>query len=114
MPIGKSWKFLTVFAFIQDNMTVDWYYLQVLFVTLCWIWGFNYTFKSGEIFGKIGDWGRKNLNENIISPLYDCPFCMSSVHGTIFYFLFLQPYGWFLWVVFCFALCGFSTMVDKK
>jgi hypothetical protein len=99
---------------VLSRMIIDWYYLQVFFITSAWIWGFNYTFKSGEIFGKIGDWGRKHLNENVISPIYDCPFCMSSIHGTLFYFIYLQQYGLFLWIVFCFALCGFSNWVDKK
>lgn len=93
---------------------IDWYYLQILFVCLCFIWGVNYTFKPGEIFGDIGDWGRKHLPEYIIAPIYDCQFCMGSVHGTIFYLFFLQSYGLGLWVVFCFALVGFSTMVDRK
>lgn len=95
-------------------LRIDEYYLLVLVLTAAWIWGFHYTFKSGEIFGKIGDLGRKHLHQDLISPLYDCPFCMSSVHGTIFYYLFLQSYGWLLWIVFCFGLCGFSTWVDKK
>lgn len=93
---------------------IDWYYIQVLFVTLLWIWGFNYTFKPGEIFGKLGDWGREHLPEKIVIPLYDCVYCQSSIHGTLFYFIYLQQYGLFLWVVFCFALCGFSSIVDKK
>lgn len=93
---------------------IDWYYIQILFVCLLWIWGFNYTFKPGEIFGDIGDWGRKHIHHNIITPLYDCVYCQSSVHGTIFYLLFLQSYGLVLWVVFCFALVGFSTIVDRK
>jgi hypothetical protein len=95
-------------------LRIDLYYILVLLVTAAWIWGWTYTFRSGEIFGRIGDWGRKHLPQDLISPLYDCPMCCSSVHGTIFYFLFLQHYGWFLWVVFCFGLCGFSTWVDKK
>lgn len=92
---------------------MNWYYLQIFFITLCWIWGFNYTFKTGEIFGVIGDWGRKHFHDNVIKPIYDCPYCMSSLHGTIFYLYFLQC-GFVLWVVFCFGLCGFVAITDKK
>lgn len=92
---------------------IDWYYLQILFVTLCWIWGFHYTFKTDEVFGDIGDWGRKHLNGHAILPFYDCPQCMSSVHGTLMYYLFLSDYGWDLWVLFCFALCGLSAIVSS-
>lgn len=92
---------------------IDIYYILVMFVTVCWCWGVNYTFSDGEIFGKIGNWGRKHLPQDLISPIYDCPFCMSSLHGTLFYLMFLQEYGVIMWVIFCFGICGFSAFVKK-
>jgi len=91
---------------------IDLEFLKVLLVALCWVWGVNYTFKTGEIFGKIGDWGRDKLPDWLITPLYDCPLCMASFHGSAFYWVFLQQ-GVLLWVVFCFAICGASAIVDK-
>ena len=93
-------------------MEIETEFLKVLLVALCWVWGFNYTFKTDEIFGKIGDLGRKKLPDWFITPLYDCPICMSSAHGTGFYLVFLQD-GFILWGVFIFALCGASAIVDK-
>lgn len=92
---------------------IDWYYLQVLFITDFFIWGLNYCFKEGEILGVIGEWMRKHVNDNINKPLFDCPYCMSSVWGTTFYLLFLQPYGWLLWPIFCVCLCGLTAILDK-
>lgn len=93
-------------------MTLE--FALVAIVCCAWIWGFNYTFLTGEIFGLIGDLGRRNLNENVIKPIYDCPYCMSSIHGTTFFILFLRDYPWWMWIIFCFVVCGGVAITDKK
>jgi len=89
-------------------------YILVMFLAVCWIWGFNYCFKEGEIFYPIGEWLRKHVKDYFLKPTIDCPYCMSSVHGTIIYALFIPEYGWFMWVYFCFAICGLTAILDKK
>lgn len=82
-------------------------------ITVAWIWGFEYTFKDGEIFGQPGQWMRENLPDWILKPTIDCKYCMSSVHGTIFYF-WLMPLNFVWWIVFCFCCCGLTAILDNK
>lgn len=89
----------------------DLYYFMIMALCVAWIWGFNYTFKPGEIFGDIGDWMRDTFQDRISKPLFDCPFCMSSVHGTAFFVVFLWGYPWYLWIIFCFSLTGLSALI---
>ena len=90
------------------------YYLFVMFVTCAWIWGFEYTFKPGEIFGRAGEWMNRNLPEWLCKPTFACKYCMSSVHGTILFWSFLPTYPIYMWVIFCFSLTGLTAMIDKK
>lgn len=85
-----------------------------MFIGVAWIWGFEFTFQSGEIFGKIGDWMRARLPEWILKPLFDCRYCMSSIHGTFIFCLFLWGWVWWTWVIFCFCLCGITAIFDNK
>lgn len=95
-------------------MKITWEFILTSVACCAWQWGFNYTFLTGEIFGPIGDWGRRNLNANVIKPIYDCPYCMSSIHGTAFFIVFLSGYPWWMWPVFCFSVCGWVAITDKK
>lgn len=89
--------------------------LLTMFLALCWIRGFNFIFLPGEIFGEIGDKMRLRLIDWIAKPLFDCPFCMPSIHGTIFYALFCwQSNPVYMWPIFCIALCGLVVLTDKK
>lgn len=92
---------------------IDTYYLYILAVTVAWIWGFEYVFKPGEIFSRVGDWIRDVFPEWICKPLFDCKYCMSSVHGTIMFAIFLSGYPWPLWILFCFCLTGITAMIDR-
>lgn len=95
---------------------MNYYYefIAVILITVAWIWGFEYTFKEGEIFGKPGEWMRAHLSEWITKPTFDCKYCMASVHGTIFYALFLLNYPWWMWIVFCFCVCGTTAIFDNE
>lgn len=89
---------------------IDIYYLMVMGVTLAFIWGLNYACRSGEILGTPADWIRKNSPDWINTPLFDCPYCMASVWGTLSFALFLWGYPWYLWVIFCFCLTGLGHL----
>lgn len=86
-------------------------FLLWIVIGVCWILGFNLCFQEGEIFGKIGE-KLKPLPDWIKKPTFDCPYCMSSVHGTILFFLFI-PYAWYYWILYCFCLTGFVVIVKK-
>lgn len=89
-------------------------FILVMFIAVCWIWGFEYTFKDGEIFGRPGNWMRANLSEWINKPTIECKYCMASVHGTIIYLIFLSHYPWWMWIIFCFCCCGMTAIFDNK
>jgi hypothetical protein len=93
------------------------YYIRFItaaFIAVGWIWGFEFTFKDGEIFGRPGNWMRAHLPEWVNKPLFDCKFCMSSAHGTIMYLILLSGYPWYMWIVFCFSCCGMTAIFDNK
>jgi len=93
---------------------IDLYYFMVMAVALFWIWGFNYLFKQGEILGWPGDYLREKLPEWMITPLIECPYCMSSVHGTGFFILFLWGYPWYMWLFFIVCLTGASVIFKSE
>lgn len=98
----------------METLTFYIEFILVAFIAVGWIWGFEYTFKEGEIFGRPGQWMRRNLPEWMLKPTIDCKYCMSSVHGTLFFLLFLNDYPWWAWIIFCFFCCGFTAILDKK
>jgi len=89
-------------------------FVAALFIAVCWIWGFEFTFQSGEIFGNIGDWLRARVNEWYLKPLFECKYCMASVHGTLMFVVLLWGYPWYMWIVFCFCCCGATAIFDQK
>lgn len=92
---------------------IDTYYLMVMGVTLAFNWGLSYCFHSDEVFGLAGDWMRKHWPEWVNKPLFDCPYCMSSIYGSLSFVVFLWGYPWFLWVIFCFCLTGLSALIKE-
>lgn len=54
--------------------------------------------------------------EWITKPLFDCPICMASIHGTLWfagilpYFFSVQMHIKF-WILFMFCLCGLNTII---
>jgi len=93
---------------------IDLYFILIMFVTVCWIWGFEHLFKEGEIFEKAGKWIEAKVGDWWCKPLICCKYCMSSFHGTIFYWLLIPEYGVILWPVFCVCLCGLTAILDNK
>lgn len=94
------------------------YYLTVMAVTLFFIWGLNYATRSDEILGIPADWLRKNSNDWakkwLLTPLFDCPYCMPSVWGTLSFIFFLWGYPWYLWIIFVVSLTGLGHLFKDK
>ncbi len=88
-------------------------YFAVLLIAVTFIWGLEYCFNDGEIFGKPGNWMRKHWPEWINKPLFQCKYCMSSVWGTTIFVAFLWGWSWPLWILFCFCCCGLTAIFDK-
>lgn len=90
------------------------HFFIIMFLALCWIRGFHFLFLPGEILGKVGEKIRLRVIDWVTKPLFDCSYCMSSVHGTIFFFSFLNTHTFYMWPVFCVALCGLVYLTDRK
>lgn len=68
----------------------------LLFISAFWIYGFNYatdyhqladgSFEYKNILWKAKYYSLKYIGEWWSRPLMTCTICMSSVHGTVFYF----------------------------
>lgn len=82
------------------------------------IYGFNILFQEGHLLEKQGEWITNKVGERWAKPLINCPICMSSIFGTLIFFLGLpisfdihMPLK--MWIPFVFCLCGFNTIVNK-
>lgn len=63
-----------------------------------------------DIYAKWDD--LKRWTKIIIKPLFACPYCAASFHGTIIYFVWVNE-GLFYWPVFCICLCGFNYLLSQ-
>lgn len=80
-------------------------------VTACLICiGIWTLFNKGMLLGWLGDVYERRLPEWINKPLWSCPQCMASVHGTWIWFAWDGPVE--LWIPFCLALCGLNRIVS--
>lgn len=84
---------------------------------ILWIAGVWTAFKPGMILGDIGDWLEyyaklllgKEGGEYVCKPLFRCPPCMASIHGT--YVWFAVDGGWWGLVPYCICLCGANAFL---
>jgi hypothetical protein len=91
-------------------------FIALLFLTSLWSWGVHAFF---ELTG-IELWFRGvdsippiiPLPEWIRKPLFECPPCMSSLHGTIAFFI-IGDFSIYFWPVFCFCLCGLNYIIKE-
>jgi hypothetical protein len=68
---------------------------------------------EGMIFDFIGDWLDRILpNKKLRLWTFDCPICMQSLYGTIFYWLWYGD-SWKEWIVVIIASVGLAAIVVK-
>lgn len=85
-------------------------FLILLILTFLWCYGVRTLFSEGFLLERVGDWAWEK-SEFISKPLFQCPPCQSSIHGTIAYFIFFD--GFLLWIPFCICLCGLNYLALK-
>jgi len=66
-------------------------------------------FGTGMILGWLGDIWERRLPNAINKPLWMCPPCMASVHGSWVCWMFIGDIN--VWIPFCLALCGLNKIV---
>ena len=77
-----------------------------------WCLGIRALFQEGMILEGLGQKLDETLPEWINKPLWRCPPCMASVHGTILWLTFLSgEYGLLSWPFFVVCLCGVNYVI---
>lgn len=87
-------------------------FLLKLFVASLMCVGIWNLFHKGMILGWLGDIWERRLPEAINKPLWSCPPCLASVHGTWIWF-YLGGDA-MMWVPFCLALSGLNKLLSDN
>jgi hypothetical protein len=71
-----------------------------------------------NIFERLGDWFDDHLpNDKLKSWIFECPICMNSLYGSIFYWLvyglWLRTAIWQEWIVVIMASVGLAAIIVK-
>ncbi len=82
--------------------------MEEILIISCWIWGVHSLFRH-LIFQEFGDFIERILGTTICKPIFICPPCMSSVHGSISG-LFIYGLS-FKVILFVIALTGFNYAI---
>jgi len=88
--------------------------LLLLLFNVCVTVGIFFTMKSDQIFGVIGDTVRM-APQWVAKPLVDCVPCMSSVYGTLIFWLFHSGgliAKLVLWPFYLAALVGMARLIN--
>jgi len=78
--------------------------LGVLIITGIWT-----CFGQGMVMGELADWMEDRFPQWVTKPLFACPPCMSSVHGTWIWFTLNGPVE--VWPIYVLALCGAMKLI---
>jgi hypothetical protein len=86
--------------------------LQVVFCELAII-GLWFAFSPGEIFGDVADYLEILLPKFLQKPIFSCYLCMSSVYGSLFFWLTHDLTNWhlILWPFYICALTGIGKVI---
>jgi hypothetical protein len=94
----------------ETLMNLDFFLLlPIACLIIIGIWN---AFAPGEIFGWLGKIWDRRLPEALSKPIYACPPCMASVHGTWVWILAGGQIEW--WIPFILALSGLNRLVSGK
>jgi hypothetical protein len=84
--------------------------LLMIVLGIGWIWGIKCLFAEHMILGTVAVKLRELIPTYITKPLFDCPPCMSSIHGSFIYLVYsgrsIQE-----WILYCILLCGFNYII---
>jgi len=90
-------------------MTIIDLLLMVSLGTL-WIWGIKCLFSEYMVLGTMAVRLRNLLPVYITKPLFDCPPCMASFHGTLIYIMY-RSHSVQEWILYCILLCGCNFII---
>lgn len=85
--------------------------IQVFTASIFWIWGVHCLLSEGFIFEGLGKVTERVMGSYWSKPLFTCPPCMSSIHGSIIYFLFINfDFGF---IPFAICLAGINFIIAE-
>ena len=86
-------------------------FFAALFLGSLWCFGVYAVFDNNHLLGHAGNWIEKHTSENFIRPLFGCPPCMASAHGTI---IGLCLFGFSLTIIpYVVMLCGLNFIIKN-
>lgn len=88
--------------------------LLLLAFNILVILGIVQTIDSEMIFEQPADWVRERVTPWITKPVFDCVYCMSSLWGTIVFWVWMKEFtadNLTVWPFYLLALCGLSKLV---
>lgn len=88
-------------------------FIELLFITSLWIWGMHGFMVVTDLPRTLYIKSRIKVPEWIRKPLFECPPCMSSIHGTTAFSLFHHDLNLLLLPIFCFCLCGLNYIIKE-
>lgn len=91
-------------------------FILCLIITSAWTWGFHVLFEEGHLLDGPGKVIERTIGTWYSKPLFLCPICMASVHGTIAFCIFYyneQINNALLWPVFCICIAGINYLLVK-
>lgn len=87
----------------------------LLALSSLWCLGLNSLFQENMILEKLGQLFDEMLPAWVNKPLWRCPPCMASFHGTVVYFCALSSeYDLWLWLPFVVCLAGLNYIIVNR
>lgn len=87
-------------------------FILLLALTSLWIWGVHGFFQLTNLANILDD-PKLSIPYWLRKPLFDCPPCCASIHGTIAFILFHHDLNILLWPIFVFCLCGLNYIIKE-
>lgn len=83
-----------------------WARMAIGILVITGIWN---AFNRGMIFERLGDFLCSFLPKYALKPLFECPMCMASVHGT--WIWFTTGGDLWMWPIYVIALSGAMKLI---
>jgi hypothetical protein len=91
-------------------------FILAIIVTSTWTWGFHVLFEEGHLLEGVGKVIERTIGTWYSKPIFLCPICMASVHGTIaFWVMYFNDHlnNAYTWPAFCICLAGINYLLVK-
>jgi hypothetical protein len=92
-------------------------FIENLILSALWIWGVYCLFEPGMLLARAGAWIQLWIGVKWCKPLFLCPQCMASIHGTICFFAMPYLTGHVMpfpaLPIFCVCLCGLNFIINN-